>query len=356
MFNPDPARGVAQIALCAAWVLSAAFPAAAQEPDAVPVVTATAEAREMSPTRLVPGTIIGRNDSRVAAEVEGLLDFVAEVGDPVTAGQAVARIESTTFELALAEARAQLAPIEARLEFFKRESERLERLARTDLAARNQLDEMNSSYREHVGMLAAAKLRVEQAADRLRRTGIKAPFAGVVTERYKSLGERVEGGEQILRVVDTGSLEIQVRIPQEMTEFAGIGTRVAVNSGSETTAATVRARVPVGDDRSRLYELRLTFGNENWMAGQAVRVAIPLSEKRRIVAVPRDALVIRRESTSVFRIDGNGQAEAVAVETGVAEGAMIEVIGEISPGDTIVIRGNERLRSGQRVQIVERIL
>lgn len=356
MLNPDCTGVRIRIAACATWLLCVAPAVLAQEAPGVPVVTATAEEVEMAPTRIVPGTIIGRHDSRVSAEVEGLLDLVSEVGDTVMAGEIVARIEPTAFELALAEARAQLVPIEARLAFFERESARLKRLAVTDLAAKSQLDQMNSSYEEQVGMLKAAKLRVALAADRLQRTQITAPFGGVVTERYKSRGERVEGGEQIVRVIDTGNLEVQVRIPQEMTGYVGVGTEVKVSSGPDTGIATVRARVPVGDDQSRLYELRLTLGDSNWMAGQAVRVSIPLSEKRRTVAVPRDALVIRPQSTSVFKVGANGQAESVIVEVGVADGGMIEVIGGIAPGDRVVIRGNERLQPGQAVQVVERIL
>ena len=309
----------------------------------------------MTPTSLVPGTVIGRDDSRLAAEVEGLLEYVAEVGDEVRAGDEVARIEDTVFQIALSEAKASLEPIEARLGYYDSETERLERLTHDNNVARSQYEQIRSNRGEQAGLLATARLRVRLAADRLARTRITAPFAGVVTERFLTRGERVEGGQQILRMVDTANLEVQVRIPLDMTAHTEIGTEVVVKAGEETALTKVRARVPVGDDRSRLFELRLALNPDSrWLAGQAVRVAIPVSEKRLAIAVPRDALVIRQQGTSVFKIGANGQAEAVAVQVGVAEGSMVEVIGGIAPGDRVVIRGNERLQPGQQVQ--ERLL
>ena len=87
------------------------------------------------------------------------------------------------------------------------------------------------------------------------------------------------------------------------------------------------------------------------MSGHAVRVSVPVSRPKMVVAVPRDALVIRQKNVSVFRINQDNIAEFVAVKTGLSEGESIEVIGDIKPGEQVVIRGNERLRPGQKVTL-----
>ena len=69
--------------------------------------------------------------------------------------------------------------------------------------------------------------------------------------------------------------------------------------------------------------------------------------------VPRDALVIRENVIKVFRILEDNTAEAVSVKTGIANDQLIEVIGNITQGDKIVVRGNERLRPQQQVKIQE---
>jgi hypothetical protein len=110
----------------------------------------------------------------------------------------------------------------------------------------------------------------------------------------------------------------------------------------------------VGDALSRLYEVRLEFSGSEWMSGHAVRVAIPVDTTRKVVAVPRDALVIREDGVSVFRIIDGETAELVPVNTGISNENLIEVKGSINPGDQIVVRGNERLQPGQKVIIQQR--
>ncbi|HSH26549.1 MAG TPA: efflux RND transporter periplasmic adaptor subunit, partial [Wenzhouxiangella sp.] len=84
-----------------------------------------------------------------------------------------------------------------------------------------------------------------------------------------------------------------------------------------------------------------------------VRVTIPTAGLREVLAVPRDALVLRGSGTAVFVIDDTGTARRASVSTGIGQGEWIEVAGPVQPGDRVVIRGNERLRDGQSVDIAE---
>jgi hypothetical protein len=127
------------------------------------------------------------------------------------------------------------------------------------------------------------------------------------------------------------------------------GASLGLIIAGQPATGTVRTLVPVGDDRSRLYELRLSLDGDAWSAGQGVRIAIPTAESRPAVVLPRDALVLRRDGSTVFRIRDDRIAERITVETGMAEGDFIEVVGDVQPGDVIVIRGGERLRAGQEV-------
>ncbi len=156
------------------------------------------------------------------------------------------------------------------------------------------------------------------------------------------------------RLVNTEDLEIQVRVPPETVSNLGMKSELEVRDAEHTNStATLRTYVPVGDSVSRLYELRLNFDNERWMSGHAVRVLVPANTPRKCIAVPRDALVIRQNNISIYRINDEMKAEYVAVKVGMSRDDLVEVIGEVSPGDRIVVRGNERLRPGQQVSIVE---
>jgi RND family efflux transporter MFP subunit len=318
-----------------------------------PAIVQTEEAInvEIAPFIWVSGTVIGRFDSKIAAEVDGILNNVLEVGDRVSKGDVIAEIDDKTYRLALNEIQAEIEPIETMVEFYRREAERLEKLAKQNNAAKNRLDETQSSRDEALAKIKIVKAKLAMARDELNRTIVRAPFSGVVIDRYKSAGERVDAGEQIVRLVNTDMLEIQARIQQSSFNHIKAGDILSIKGPSAEINGIVRTVIPVGDDISRLYEIRIEFNGEGWAAGTAVQIASPVEKKQSVIAVPRDALVIRQSGVVVYRINDNNQAEIIPVKTGIANTTHIQVIGKVNENDKIVTRGNERLRPGQAVQI-----
>ncbi len=113
----------------------------------------------------------------------------------------------------------------------------------------------------------------------------------------------------------------------------------------------MRTIVPFGNPQSHMFEVRLNVDPEVWTVGESVRLSMPTAEAKEVLTVPRDALILRREGTFVYRIDDELVAEQVGVLTGLGAGDLIEIIGNIEAGDRVVTRGAERLASGMRVQI-----
>ncbi len=317
-----------------------------------PVVTvAKVEQRQFAPLLWVAGTVIPRLDARVSAEVAGRLVQVAEVGAQVRRGELLARLDDRDYRLQRQEALAVVSRLQAQLRFSRQEVSRLEKLARQNNAARNRLDEVLSRRDQIAGELKAARVRLQLRQLQLEKTSIPAPFDGVVTERARSAGEWVSAGDPVVRLVDPERLEVTASVPQSALGVIREGLMLRVADERGEMRARVRALVPVGDERSRLYELRLELGESDWRAGHVVRVAVPLETPALSLMVPRDALVLRLEGTWVYRIDSGGRAERVPVEPGAGEGDRIAVRGPLRPGDRVVVTGNERLRPGQVVQV-----
>lgn len=307
---------------------------------------------EIAPFVWVPGTVIGRVDSRIAAEIEGNLVRVLDVGERVSKGAVIAKIEDTAYKLALNEISAEVRPIETMVAFYQREADRLAQLAMKNNAARNRLDETQANRDEAQAKIRAIKARMAVAGNNLNKTTVIAPFDGVIAERIKMPGERVEAGEPVVRLINTATLEIQARIRQASINYISAGEALRVKTDVDEAIGNVRTIIPVGDALSRLYEVRIDFNQAGWNAGMAVKVAIPIREKQSVTAVPRDALVIRQSGVVVYRINENNIAEPVPVKTGISNASHIQVIGNINSDDSIVVRGNERLRPGQPVQII----
>lgn len=316
-----------------------------------PVELSEARITAMAPTMQVAGTVFSRSDAFLSAEVEGRLIQVADVGSRVEAGDTVAEIEDTGLRLRARELAAEVTRAEARLKFLEAELARFQRLAETNLAAASQIDQTRSERDIAAGDLEVVKSRLDQLEDQLDRTRIAAPFPGMVAERVANAGERVAVGTRVVRLVNPESLEVVARAPLSYYRYVRSGDELMITAGpDQQLPAPVRTVVSVGDESRHVFELRLDL-DEFLPVGQTVRVTIPTANVREVLAVPRDALVLRGDGIAVFIIDDDNRARRIRVTTGIGEGEWIEVSGPIQEGDKVVIRGNERLRAGQQVSI-----
>lgn len=343
---------LATVFLVTPWLAGLAAGALAQQGGPAPVVVSVATERLLAPVTAYPGTVMSRNQARLSAEVDGRLDWVADVGDVLRKGEIVARLDGVLLEQNMLADLAAVKREQARLRYQNAEVERLTPLVKKQSVPQSQLDEAVSKRDMTEAEIAAEQARVALARERLKRANLRAPFDGVITERLLQAGEWAESGAAIVKLVDTSSLEVQTWVPMNALKFVKQGSTLALTGNPSNAIGTVRTIVPVGDNRSRLYELRLTMDNDSWPVGADVRVAVPTSEARVVLTVPRDALVLRRDGTTVYRIDDEGLAQRVSVNTGIAAGDFIEV-DNLKSGDRVVIRGAERLRPGQSVNIVE---
>jgi len=339
-------------ALLCLLALVPAIAAAQGGPPPANVRIAEAQMASLAPSIQVPGTVVSRNDARIAAEVGGRLTWIAEIGAPVAAGEPVARIDDAELVLQRDEFRGVLASQESQRGFLEREADRLRRLAAENNAAKNRLDEIESDLQSATSNILVARARLGQIELQLERTRVRAPFGGIVTERVRTPGEYTRPGDEVVRMVDPESLEVVARAPLSSLGFVAVDNELQFHSEQNAGMGTVRTLVPFGDSRSHMFELRLSIPASPWRVGENVRLSVPTGSPTEVLAVPRDALVLRREGASVFRIAENGTAERVEVVPGLGAGEMVAVAGRIAPGDRIVVRGAERLRAGQPVNII----
>ncbi len=317
------------------------------------VEVAIAELREMAPVVEVPGTVMSMNDSRVAAEVEGVLTWMAEVGDAVDAGAVIARIDPRLMQVEVKRARANVARLEADLRYREQQLKRAEELAASSHASATLLDESRAQRDQVMHQLDDARAQLERADGDLERAEIRAAFAGHVAERLAAVGEYIGVGEDVLRLVDTHRIEISLPAPIALTVFIRPGMKVPVRNGAIERQHPVRAVVPVGDSVSRMVEIRLSAGDGDWLVGTPVQVSLPSDDPVTTVAVPRDALVERGGQSFIYKVNDEGSAEQIAANIRSTVGLWVGIAAGIEPGDQVIIRGAERLAPGQQVEIIQ---
>jgi RND family efflux transporter MFP subunit len=318
-----------------------------------PVVVGEARTTFLAPSVDVPGTVVSKFDARLASELSAKLKWIAEVGTEVKEGDAVARLEDINFRLREMEAQSRVEKEEARVIFLISEKARLEQLAQSNLSAKSQLDKTSSDLAVAQSDMAIAEAQLGQAKVAMYVTEIRAPFDGIVTERLRSIGERLNAADEVIRLVDPNSIEVVARAPLNTVNFVNEKEELELYNDYRNGTGTVRTIVPFGNPQSHMFEVRLNVDAKKWTVGESVRLSMATADAKEVLTVPRDGLVLRREGASVFRVNDDMTVEQVNVITGLGAGPLIEVFGDLQEGDRIVTRGAERLSTGMSVSIQE---
>jgi RND family efflux transporter MFP subunit len=335
---------VATCALALSGVLEAA------DAPPVPVVVTEARMENVGARLSATGTVVSRSDARISGEVGGTLAWIAEPGATVKRGAAVARIDDERLALALRDNEAAVKRLEAQLHLLATQRTRLQTLG-NDVVSLSQLDEALSRERMAEQDVEQARVARDRARLDLNRATVRAPFDGIVAERLRQSGEFVAGGTPLIRLVNDRDLEVVARAPLTTADAVTAGAVAELIDGERRGSGTVRAVIPVGDERSRMVELRIAITDRAWRVGAPLRVEIAPRQLKAVVTVPRDAVILRQGASYVMRVNADNTAERVAVNIGPGQANQVQIDGTLRAGDRIVVRGAERLEPGQTVKV-----
>ncbi len=213
---------------------------------------------------------------------------------------------------------------------------------------------------------ATARLNSQRAIirsleEQLKRHTIISPFDGFVTIKHSEQGQWVAKGEVVVQVIKLDEVDVIVNVTTDHVSKLVLGDQVRIdipNTTDQLVFGEVFAIVPQADPQSRTFPVKIRVQNEEGTAGPVLkagmlaRVELPVGKPRKMLMAPKDAIVLNGNKRTMFVVDAETmEAAEIVVELGVSNGDLIEVSGNISAGQQVVIRGNERLKDGQKVQI-----
>ena len=320
----------------------------------------------------VIGRFVARRTGVVAARINGPVDeFQVEVGDRVEAGDVIAVLVNDAlkwrFELQKAEEqqyRAAVGTYKARIKLRRQELKRLERLKKSAAFSQARRDDKRqevavaeSELAEARGKLASARANRKLAEINLYNATVLAPYSGVVSKRHIEVGAYVSIGAPLVTLVDDRHLEIEAEVPANRT--AGLPPNTLLDAfinGTIRITARVRAVVPDENPQTRTRTVRFVPELPDTLSGlaanQSVTLRLPTGNGANVVTVHKDAVISRKGNTLVY-LAQDTKAAMRPVRLGEAVGIRFIVLGGLVPGDLVVVRGNERLRSGQAIRYAD---
>ena len=353
----------------------AAQPAAAGPPavETVRVIEQAATA-----TLELPGELEPFESVDVYAKVTGFVKAVrVDRGVAVRAGDVLIEIEAPELLAQRAEAQSRLQAAEAQLAIARTKAdaeastfERLKAASATPGAvAGNDVVVAQKTVEASQGQILSSQQTVEAARQAVRSIAdlegylkVAASFDGVVTERNVHPGALVgpasaAGGKPLLRVVRNDRLRLIVPVPETYVAGLAIGVRVPfvvpAYPGESFSGTVARASNLVdAKTRTMAVELDVMNGDRRLPAGTFCQVRWPVRRPAPSLFVPSQSLASTTGRTFVVRVR-DSRTEWVDVKTGLSSGALIEVFGDLKPGDRISLRGTDEIRPGVEVRATD---
>ena len=300
------------------------------------------------------GSIMPWQETYVSSEVGGLrlASVQISVGDTVTKGQVLARLDTATVETDLDAANAQLMEAEGTLAQAVATLDRANRLAPSGGLSRQELTLYETQKNTAEARVNAARAQVKRQQLRLKFATIVAPDDGVISASSASEGAIVQAGGELFRLIRQGRLEWRAEVKGETLLKLSIGQEVIVNSplGSEVKGR-VRRLSPTIDvtTGNGLVYVDLPTGT-NLKAGLTVSGTIGMG-KRKALFLPSSAVVRNENQARVFKIGADSKLVAVDVKTGRTKGDAIEIVSGLDERSEVVGADVDRLQVGQLVDL-----
>jgi RND family efflux transporter MFP subunit len=335
----------------------------------------------------LPGNIEAITEAPILARADGYLERrMVDIGDRVQAGQPVAGIAAPELDeqvrqvkAALQQARegldqalANLEQGKANRELARVTAERWAQVVARGGVSRQENDQYQAQYQAQVAgvqslekAVAAQRSNVAQAEANVAHINevqgyrlVKAPFAGVITQRNVDVGALVSAGNTLLfRIAQTGTLRTYVNVPQTnaSTIRPGQTARLKVSNlpGREfagTVARTANALDPTS--RTMLVEIQVPNADGALLPGMYAQVQLSDARTYAPLVVPGDSLQVGADGTKIALLRPDHTVHFQPIEVGRDYGDKLEVLSGLSEGDTIIPKPGDAVREGVKVEPV----
>ncbi|WP_235037855.1 MULTISPECIES: efflux RND transporter periplasmic adaptor subunit [unclassified Novosphingobium] len=311
------------------------------------------------------GTVQPVVTATVRTQLAGtLFKLFFEEGQMVSRGQVLAQIDPRPYQLALAQAQANMTRDEAQLAAARVDLSRYETLLRQDSIASQQVDTQRATVRQLSGTLAADRAAIGTARLNLDYTSVKAPTTGRIGIRQVDIGNYLTPADTngIVVVTQVDPIDVAFSLPQAQLStighVAGSGAGLPVEARDQNDAS----RLATGrfltfdnqvDTTTGTVKAKARFDNKGnaLFPNQFVNVSMLVNTLRGVVTVPVGAVRHGAPGDFVFVLQPDRTVKLAVVRTGPAAGNTVAILAGLAAGATVVTEGADGLEDGATVRL-----
>ncbi|HUK01090.1 MAG TPA: efflux RND transporter periplasmic adaptor subunit [Steroidobacteraceae bacterium] len=303
------------------------------------------------------GQVQAQNQANLAFRIAGrVIERRVSLGDTVTPGELVARIESQDEKNALSGSQAALAASQATLVQARNNEERFRKLVDSGLVSRSQYDDSVQQLAAAQSRVAADSASLKTAHDNVSYTELHSDVAGYVTAKGAEPGEVVQAGQMIVQVAQKGGKDAVFNVPGNLVRSSPrnpLVTIVLAEDPSIRATGHVREVSPQADPTTGTFVVKVGLDSppDTMRLGSTVIGSVTLSPEP-VVAVPASALAQSGGKPAVWVVDPKTHQVTLRLITVQRyDTSAIIVSGGLSNGEVVVTAGVHALRPGQEVRI-----
>ncbi|MBW2609995.1 MAG: efflux RND transporter periplasmic adaptor subunit [Deltaproteobacteria bacterium] len=303
------------------------------------------------------GVLQANLDVIITAEVGGRIKNVfKDLGDRCRKGESLLQLDKENYQIALSQAKAQLAQGEANLEQAVNNLNRLRRLKDGDIIAAEKQESAESQFKSSAAMVEQLKAGIRLAQKNLRETNVECPFSGLIAELLVDVGQSIRTTTPLARLVNVDKLKLTIDVSASILNRLEVGRRVVLTDPSlpdSLVNAEVTRLGVAANDKTRTFPVEITTNDpeRRLRPGQIVNASCEVRVFKDVLSLPIDSISFEGDESSVFVVE-NDVAKKITVQVGAKIDEKAIILSGLKPGDEVVVVGAETLKNGSSVKVV----
>lgn len=330
----------------------------ADNSPAIEVRVNTVSEESANPYLSVSGKVEAVHSSNLSTRMMGYVDKInVQVGQKVRKGQLLLRINNSDITAKLAQVHAGITEATAAFSNAEKDFIRYSKLFQENSASQKELDDITANYNMAKARLEAAKEMKNEVSAQLAYANIRAPFNGVVTNKFIKEGDLANPGMPLLEVEAPRNFQVLAMVPE--SEILRIRTNTEVKVSLKSIDKTVKGKVTEVSSSSKntggqyLVKVVLDEDDTEILSGMFATVQFPIKEKTTFgtVHIPKEALVTKGELSGVYTVSQSNTALLRWLRLGRTYRDSVEVLAGLSANEQYILDAQSKLYNGAKISI-----